>query len=285
MVHLIVPQPLSNVAEARVAALGLESRLICYPDLTQEVALGAGTYLFTSASALSAPQRALAIVAEEALGAGGPGFRLMNRPSLVPGRRLLMDAFEAEGFPVVERRAASAMPASVKYPLVLRWESAHGIAESPVLSDEAELREAVGTMVLGGFALADQYGLHMPALDTLLERSPAAWALKIGDAAVMSSSLESGKPGELAKSFLSSKALSSVDFVMLSFLLADGRPVLWRIDDSPTALPDQASCPPAAWPRIRDKVHAAFQALDAGSGDGEAFIRFTRESVRAALKA
>jgi len=282
MIYLIVPQPLLKVAEARVGALGLDCRLLSYPDLARDAPFESGTYLFTSASALSPSQRALAIVAEEALLAAGPGFRVLNRPSQVSDRASMMASVGAEGLQVVERCAAAQMPGGAKYPLVLRWESAHGVAESPVLFDEAELREAVGTMVLGGFPLEDLHALHYLELNALLERSPASWALRIGDDSVLSDSLESAELRQSANAFLNASAFSQVEFMRLSFLPAGGRLVLWRIDDSPAALPEPSG-EAKGWAQTRDQVRAAFGSLAIAPSGGVATVHYTRENVEAAL--
>jgi hypothetical protein len=290
MIHVIVPFALQEAAKARIKSLGLAGdhavRVLCYPDLAQDVSCPPGSYVFASASVLTPSQRSLAGVAEEALIAGGPGFRVLNRPLLVAPRRATMEMFRADGLDVAETWTVGQMPARVKYPLVLRWESPQGIAESPVLGDEPELREALGTMVLGGYALENIYGLHLAEHEGILGRAPAVWLLKLAGRVVASDSAGSGHGlGDSEGLWMRALDRAGLDFVKLSFLPVDDRLILWQIDDSPLAVPD-CSANPAGSSRVRDEISAAFQALSSSSREGGTVaIRFTPEMVLTALQA
>ena len=304
MIHFVVPGAQAFAMRDYLAAhpppAGRDVRIVPYETLPDRATLPRGTWILAALDQLGPARLRHAAIVRDALAAAG--CDVLNDPRRTLHRLALLTALRASG-----RNAFAAVPAAaadlgaLRYPVFVRRARAHDGPQSPLLRTPAEVRSAIGRLVMGGAPVddvlvvefcdtADAHGRYRKFAafvvgDRVVPRSLAygpGWMLKHRATEYTEASVreeldyvrDDPHGRELAEIF----ALAGVRYGRIDYALLDGRVQTWEINLNPTIgrglRASRGVVPPALEP-MRDEMKATFyarfgRALEAvdGAADG-----------------
>jgi hypothetical protein len=269
-------------------AKGLVGRLavLNYENLTEYRSVPPGAYIFSDLELLTERQKALLTELWVRLASEGSRVRLLNHPQRSLMRYDLLKALRQRGLLAYDVHRATELPAELKYPVFVRVANDHGGSRTPLLSERAEVDNAITSVIFRGHdpeqvlvvELCDVSGgtgiYHKYSAFRVAERIVPRhilygkeWMLKVSKRAIDEQAIASEREyvqnnpheGQLREIFETAR----IEYGRIDYGVLNGKVQTWEINTNPGLAGD---------PEIYDPKHMPTQQL---------FLKMMTESLEA----
>jgi hypothetical protein len=278
----------------------------CYEQLTPELTAGTGGHIFAALDQLTPSGRRAVVALHDQLAACLPPGRILNDPSRVPGRSVLLQRLFEAGVNRFAVYPAGQAAAVRRFPVFVREDARHNGPLTGLLPDAPALSRALRRLRLRGHRLAELLIVEFCDLADPEGMTRAGSAFRVGDAVVPAHLLRGrswmlkwsySEHGEEAmeehRQFVFSNPhqawvrgifeLAGVEYGRLDYGVRGEVLQAWEINTNPTLGPSRSPVQPYAPPieallvQARtvhhDALRAAFQALDVGQDSERVTVR------------
>lgn len=228
-----------------------------YEDLARHQVIGGGAHIFSALDQLTPTGRALVAEVHDRIADAAPHWTLLNDPRCVRLRAPFLQAMADAGLNMFRAHPATALPASLRYPVFVHEADRHNGALTSLLESPAEVRRACRALGVRGFRrrelliieyqhAADELGrfrkysayrVGASIVRAHLMFSPG-WSVKSGSSeATIETTTESADYvyGSLHQDWLQKVFdLARIDYGRIDYGVVDGRPQAWEINLNPT---------------------------------------------------
>lgn len=272
-----------------------------YEDLARSQTVTGRAHIFAALDQLTPTGRALVAEVHDRIAAAAPHWTLLNDPRRVRLRAPFLQGMADAGLNMFRAHPATALPASLRYPVFVREADRHNGALTPLLESPAALRRACRALRVHGFRRRELLIIEYQHAADELGRFRKYSAFRVGDSIVRAHlmfstgwSVKSGSSeatiettvesadyvyGSLHQEWLQRVFdLACIDYGRIDYGVVDGRPQAWEVNLNPTLGRRLAAPGKPATPAIdairgpsRDYAHGnlreAFLALESATSD------------------
>jgi hypothetical protein len=216
-------EPFAVKFKAAKGSIELRTYRSLLADPLQEPA----AFLLCSVGSFCGPQRDVALLWEAAAMDRLPGLRILNRPSRIPAWFDALEELRSQGVATARARPLDRFLECPVFPAVLRQQTSEGSIESPIIGTASELPEVLDRMALAGGSPTEIHAVELPSEAANSGPVQAVSLLKMGEAHFTVGNVHP----ETLRAMESVASALPHDAVALDFIVADGKPVLWKLDD------------------------------------------------------